>query len=146
MACCCFSRGVLSAHVRLDRDKVQPGEEVGVILEVDNRSKLPVDAIEVRNPQLGPGWGDAPPTAGAGWGHAQPTAWGWLGPCSCAGCHEHAWDVAMRLGPVRPRPACSLSSGVRRGSVGMAVPGSLPALGKGAGCRGGRLRARPPAV
>lgn len=47
VACCCFSRGVLSAHVRLDRDKVQPGEEVGVILEVDNRSKLPVDAIEL---------------------------------------------------------------------------------------------------
>ncbi|KAL4421523.1 hypothetical protein ABPG75_010814 [Micractinium tetrahymenae] len=46
-ACCCFNRGMLSAHVRLDRDRVQPGEEVGVVLEVDNKSKLPVDGIEL---------------------------------------------------------------------------------------------------
>ncbi|KAL4449547.1 hypothetical protein ABPG77_007191 [Micractinium sp. CCAP 211/92] len=47
VACCCFNRGMLSAHVRLDRDKVQPGEEVGVILEVDNKSKLAVDVVEL---------------------------------------------------------------------------------------------------
>lgn len=29
VSCCCISRGSLSAHVRMDRDRCQPGEQVG---------------------------------------------------------------------------------------------------------------------
>ncbi|PSC67548.1 hypothetical protein C2E20_8781 [Micractinium conductrix] len=54
VACCCFNRGTLSAHIRMDKDRCQPGEAVDVILEasgegggVDNRSKVPVDEIEM---------------------------------------------------------------------------------------------------
>ncbi|EFN59763.1 hypothetical protein CHLNCDRAFT_133415 [Chlorella variabilis] len=46
-SCCCFGQGTISAHVRLERDKAQPGEEVQVVVEVDNRSKQAVRKIEV---------------------------------------------------------------------------------------------------
>lgn len=49
LTCCCINRGSVSARVQLDRDRCQPGEEVVVILDLDNgSSKLPVDAIEAR--------------------------------------------------------------------------------------------------
>ncbi|KAI7836892.1 hypothetical protein COHA_009224 [Chlorella ohadii] len=48
VSCCCFNRGSVNAHVRVDKDRCQPGEEVTVILDLDNgRSKLPVDGIEL---------------------------------------------------------------------------------------------------
>jgi hypothetical protein len=48
ISCCCFNRGSVNAHVRVDKDRCQPGEEVTVILDLDNgRSKLPVDGIEL---------------------------------------------------------------------------------------------------
>jgi hypothetical protein len=51
-SCCCFAQGFISAHVRLDKDRAQPGEEVQVILEVDNRSKQAVRKIEVGSSML----------------------------------------------------------------------------------------------
>ena len=64
MSCCCCSRGLVKAHVRVERDRYQPGESAEVLLEIDNRSKLPIKAIEVRVGGWG-GLGWAGP--GAGW-------------------------------------------------------------------------------
>ena len=47
-SCCCFSRGAVMASVRLDLDKLQPGQSAAVILEVDNQSSLKIQGIQVR--------------------------------------------------------------------------------------------------
>lgn len=47
IGCCCINRGMLSTNVKLDKDRCQPGEGVAVILEIDNKSKLRVAAIEL---------------------------------------------------------------------------------------------------
>lgn len=45
--CCCFGQGLLRAHVRVERDEVQPGQEVAAILEVDNQARAAVKRVEV---------------------------------------------------------------------------------------------------
>lgn len=127
MACCCFNRGMMSAHVRLDRDKVQPGEEVGVILEVDNKSKLPVDVIEVGT--AGGSWARAhlggvlsrqtpPKLAGTGFFNFKASGVAHLGTVSPAKLLACTWCLGLgrrcatlggwnRPGRLVQRPPCS---------------------------------------
>ena len=45
--CCCFSRGLVRAHLRIGMDQCQPGQTAEALLEVDNRSRVPLKAIQV---------------------------------------------------------------------------------------------------
>jgi hypothetical protein len=79
-SCCCCSRGLVKAHVRVERDRYQPGESVEVLLEIDNRSKLPIKAIEVSLGGWVGGW------AGLGLGWALGWALSWARGCLGAAC------------------------------------------------------------